>query len=337
MKIAFINLYQNAVKRGAENFVLELSKRLAKIHKVKVFAFSVKPKKRWPIVWRFFLDPFGFQTFWYSLKVLPSLFKEKFDIVIPVNGGWQPALVRLATWLYKGKMVISGQSGIGWDDINNLWCFPDCFVALTSYQKVWAKKVNPFIRVITIPNGVDLKKFGKKEKLDINLEKPIILSVGALTEIKRQDLAIKAVSRLKKGSLLLVGEGEKKDKLLSLGEKLLGKRFMIKSYIYTDMPKVYKSADVFTYPTSSFESFGIVLLEAMASGLPVVATNDPIRKEIVGNAGILVNPENIDEYAKALKNALKKKPVGKIRKQVKKFDWKIVSKSYDKLFQTLRK
>ena len=49
---------------------------------------------------------------------------EKYDVVVPLNGGWQPALLRIITWVYGGKVVISGQAGMGWDDRNNLWCFP---------------------------------------------------------------------------------------------------------------------------------------------------------------------------------------------------------------------
>ncbi len=100
MKIAFINIYQGAVERGAETFVSELCIRLSKNNRVEVLSISEKPKVRWPVLWRAYLDPHGLQTFWHTLKILPKLFKEKFEIVIPVNGGWQPALVRLATWIY---------------------------------------------------------------------------------------------------------------------------------------------------------------------------------------------------------------------------------------------
>ena len=57
---------------------------------------------------------------------------KKYDIVIPVDGGWEPAFIRIATWIYGGKMVISGQSGKGWDDRNNLWSFPNVFISISS-------------------------------------------------------------------------------------------------------------------------------------------------------------------------------------------------------------
>jgi len=338
MKIAFINIYQGAVERGAEVFVTELSSRLSRKHKVKVYGLAKSSWARWPFLWRSYLDPHGIQTFIYTLLLIPGLLRERHDIVIPVNGGWQPALVRFVTWIYGGKMIISGQSGIGWDDRNNLWCFPDCFVALSKTAGKWAKRVNPFVRVEVIANGVDYKKYTDEgDKKRYNLEKPVILCVGALTAGKRQDLAIRAVAKLKKGSLLLVGKGEDEKKLKDIGKRLLGRRFMITSYPHQDMAKVYKSADLFTYPTNPSESFGIVLIEAMASGLSVVTTNDPIRKEIIGDAGIPTEVEDTGKYSLDLQKAIDIDWDEKPTNQAKQFDWEIIKVKYERLFNDLNK
>lgn len=336
MKIAFINIYQGAVERGAEIYVAEISKRLSDKHETSVLSYSKSPGNRWPIVWRTYLDPFGLQTFWYTLGLLPKLLKEKYEVVIPVNGGWQPALVRLVTWIYGGKMVISGQSGIGWDDRNNLWCFPDYFIALTDYVRKWAKRANPFVKIKVIPNGVDIEKFfAGEKKIKMDMERPVILCVAALTKSKRLELAIKAVSKLKKGSLLLVGRGEEEIELSKLGKKLLGNRFRITSFPHEDMPKVYRSADLFTFPTSPNESFGIVMLEALASGLPVVANDDPIRREIVGDAGIFVDPTDAEKYGDKLKEVLSKKWGEKPIEQAKRFDWDEITKRYEIIFKDI--
>lgn len=336
MKIAFLNIYQGKVERGVETYVAEISSRLSKNHQVQVFAGEKKQLARWPVLWRAFLDPDGIQGFIWTLKLLPQILREKYDIVIPVNGGWQPALVRLITWLYGGKMVISGQSGKGWDDRNNLWSFPDCFVALSKRLQKWARRANPFVKSVYIPNGVDTKKFKPKGRaIKFNLESPIILAVGALTKDKRIELAIKAVSILEKGSLVVVGDGQLKNKLRKLGDDLLGNRFLIKKYAFEKMPEVYRGADLFTLPSPWYRSFEIVLVEAMASGLPVVANDDPIRREIVGVAGILVDPTDNDKYAKALKKALRDN-WGKIpRIQAKRFDWDGIWVKYEQLLKDL--
>ncbi len=336
MKIAFLNIYQGAIDRGAETFIKELSSRLERQNKIEIIAGNQRPQKRWPILWRLFIDPPGLAVLIFTLKNLGKIWKEKYQVVIPINGGWQPAIVRLITWLYGGKMVISGQSGVGWDDRNNLWCFPNCFTALSSFAFSWARKANPLVKIEYIPNGVDTQKFTPPgEPLPTKLKEPIVLCVGALTKSKRIDLVIKAVAKMGKASLLIVGDGELKEELENLGKKLLNNRFQLIKVPYDEMPKAYRVADVFTLSSESYQSFEVVLTEAMATNLPVVANNDPIRKEIVGEAGILINPANINKYAETLKKALKIDWGEKPREQAEKFSWDKIVKRYEELFKSL--
>jgi glycosyltransferase involved in cell wall biosynthesis len=337
MKIAFLNIYQGKVERGAETFVTELSKRLSKNNQVElIFGSIMPPERKRNIYWRLYLDSNSLAIAWFTLKSLGKILKNRYDIVVPQNGGWQPALVRIVTWLYGGKMVISGQSGIGWDDRNNLWCFPNAFIALSSKALNWAKKAMPLVKSFYIPNGVDLQHFSPiGAKLVTKLKKPMVLCVGALTEQKRIDLVIKAVAKMDNASLLVVGSGVLESDLCKLGEGLLGERFELIHAHYEDMPQVYRCADVFTLVSKTSESFGNVFIEAMASGLPVVATNDSIRKEIVENAGVLVDPTNIGEYAKALETALKTNWSNKTRIQAEKFSWDMVAKKYEELFKNI--
>ena len=167
--------------------------------------------------------------------------------------------------------------------------------------------------------------------MKVNLKKPIVLLVAALYDWKRVDLAVKAVSETD-ASLLLVGDGPEKKRLERLIRKVMLGRAKIMTFPYEEVHKVYKSADIFTFPTDPSESFGIVLLEAMAAGLPVVATDDPIRREIVGEAGIFVDPTDTDAYAKAIKKALKTDWGNKPIDQAKKFDWEKIAKKYEDLF-----
>ena len=336
MRIAFLNGYQN--NRGAETFVKELSDRLKERHRVLVISGNRKNVKRWPFLWRFYLDPHGVYTLIFTLRNLSKIWKQKFDIVVPINGGWQPTLIRLITWFYGGKTVISGQSGVGWDDKNNLWNFPDCFVALSSFAENWAKKVNSFVNVISIPNGVDTNKFRPDgEKLDLKLKKPIIITVGALTKSKRIDFVIKAVAKLKNTSLLVVGEGDLKIDLQDLGKKFLRNRFQLISLPFSEMPKAYRAADLFTLVSESYYSFEIAIVEALATNLPVVVNSDSIRKEIIRDTGILVNPTDISSYSEALDKALKTNWHEKPREVALDYDWNKISEMYEKLFFDLLK
>lgn len=351
MKIAFLSFYSGEVYRGVETFVHEVANRLADLgHEVVVFQNGPKlPGTKYKVKtiglkidWERKNNYIPFINYWermvgkFTLGVLKIL-NEDTDILFPTNGQWQTLLSSLWARFHKAKLVISGQSGPGLDDRMNIWFFPDVFLGLTDFQFNWAKKVNPFVKISKIPNGVDTSKFVEGTKpVSIDLPRPIVLAVAALDSWKRLDLAVKAVSKLEKGSLLLIGRGGQESKLIKLAGELLPSRFKIMSFPHKDMPKVYQVADIFTYPASPRESFGIVLVEAMASGLPVVATKDPIRKEIVGNAGILVDPGDTNAYAKALEKALGTNWGNKPREQAEKFSWDEIANSYEKLFKELK-
>lgn len=307
-KIAFLNKYQGKVNRGAETFVKEVSQRLSRYYQVDVIS---------------------------DINYL-ELLKSKYDLVIPTNGRFQVVITRVITWLTGGKMIVSGQSGMGWDDRVNLYCLPNYFVPISSQALKWSRKVNPLVKSIYIPNGVDTSKFKPEgEKISTDLKKPVILCVGALTKAKRIDLVIKAVSKIGGASLLIVGVGEEEKNLRSLGDRLLKGRFEIKSFPYERMPEVYRAADIFTLVSEPYHSFENVLVEAMATNLPVVANNDPIRKEIVGDGGILVDPTSTNEYSKAIEKAIKTDWGNKPREQAKKFEWDDIALRYRKLISTL--
>lgn len=300
MEIAIINKYQGKVNRGAETFVSELSKRLSKKHNVDILT-SIN---------------------WF----------KRYDIVIPTNGRLQVFLVRLLTWLTNSKMIVSGQSGVGLDDRLNLYAFPDAFVAISSYALKKSKERNPFVKSVYIPNGVDLDTFK-----GVTLKGGrTILAVGAFTEQKRHELVIKAVSKLKNTKLIIAGGGgDRKEEIQALGTRLLGNKFELFQVDHDKMPEIYRKADVFTLASKPYESFGIVLVEAMASNLPVVATDDPIRREIVGDAGLFVDPTDTDAYVRVIEKVLNTNWGTKPRKQAEKFDWDKIALEYEKLFKEL--
>lgn len=338
MKIAFLNYYQ--ANRGLETFVQELSKKLEKNNQLLLLNGSQKnASSRDPIniIQRLFLDKDSLNICKWTLGNLRQLKDFNPNIVIPTNGGWQALIISIYCRLKSAKMVIAGQSGPGWDDRLNLITKPHAFVALTQRQADWAKKASPWFRhkIAIIPNGVDLTKFnpaGKKIKL--KLQRPIVLMVAAIVPYKRVEQGIAAVSRLKQGSLLLLGKGPQDKRTDSLGYKLLGKdRYKRLSLPFIKMPNYYRSADLFTLCSASTEAFGIVYLEAMASGLACVATNDASRREIIGKAGVYVkNPDDVKEYALALEKALKIKWGATPLVQANKFSWDAITQKYEKLF-----
>ncbi len=314
MKIVFLSRYQNEVERGAESFVTELSARLKKNHTVEIFSGK-------------------------DADSLSKVIKGNFDIVIPINGRLQSLKISLGRLIKNYKMLISGHSGIGRDDIWNILVVrPNVFVALTEYMRSWAKSWAMGVKIIKIPDGVDTTKFNPKgSKLNLELERPIILSVGALNWYKHHDRAIEAVSLLDKGSLLIVGDGPLKSKLEELGKEKLGNRFKIMKISYDEMPKLYRSCDLFTLPSWDREAFGIVYLEALASGMGVVAPDDASRREIIGDAGVFVDASNSLKYKDALGEAFNVKWGDKATKQAEKFSWDKVAKEYESVMISLLK
>lgn len=314
MRIGFLSRYQNIVNRGVETFVLELSSRLKKRHQVEVLAGKDSDN-------------------------LGKVIKRNFDVVIPLNGRFQSLKVSLGRMIGKYKMLTSGHAGVGRDEIWNIVIArPDVYVALTDCMANWAKKWAFGIEVIKIPNGVDPDKFKPDgPRMDLGLERPIILSVGALVWYKYHEKAIEAVSKLEKGSLLIVGSGELEQKLQKLGELKLPNRFKIMQLPHADMPKLYRSVDLFTLPSWDREAFGIVYLEALSTNIPVVAPDGASRREIIGDGGLLVDVDNEESYAKTLEKASQMNWGNKPRIQAEKFSWDIISKKYEEVFINLVK
>lgn len=312
MKIAILSRYHNRIQRGAEVFVRELSRELSLKHTVDILSGEKSDS-------------------------LEEIIKGAYQIVIAINGGLQSLKASLGRFKKNYKLVISGQAGIGRGEIFNIAVVkPDMFIALTDDMARWARKWAWGSKVIKIPNGIDLDKFSPAgEKITIDLPRPIILSAGALVWYKFHDRVIRAVSEMGEGSVLIVGEGEEKENLEKLGQKLLDKRFKITVYNYSDMPKVYRSVDLFTLPSWDREAFGIVYLEALASGLGVVAPDDLARREIVGEGGRLVDVENQSKYAEAIKEALDIDWTKKSRSQAEKFSWNQIADKYEQAFKDL--
>lgn len=210
------------------------------------------------------------------------------------------------------------------------------YIAISSKQEQWARQYTS--NVCMIPNGITLTRFRMEQKdnvLTVNPGHKLVISAGHLdTDFKRHQLAIEAVARLPHVDLLILGNGESKDYFQKLGTEKMPGRIQIKSVHYTEMPAYYKSADLFTLPSLG-EPFGIVYIEAMACGLPVVAPDDEVRREIIKDAGILCNVENPEEYASAIKKALEISWGDIPRKRAEKYDYNVIGEQYHQLIENL--
>jgi len=175
--------------------------------------------------------------------------------------------------------------------------------------------------VYVIPNGISIAMFENLPSRDIFRDKykikgRMILNVGRLEKIKGQKNLIEAFSNIIKDfpdtTLVIVGKdwGELKELKELVGELNLKDRVIFTGGIpYERMPEVYSAADIFVL--SSFdESFGIVLLEAMACAVPIVATNVGAVPGVVSDAALLAEP-NFNALYKEISNLLENEKLGK--------------------------
>ena len=179
-----------------------------------------------------------------------------------------------------------------------------------------------------------------------NINTPFIHYVGTLEKRKNVPTLIKAFYKLKKKGithkLVIVGKkGWRYNDIFEVVKALnLQKDVIFTGYVpKEDLVKFYNLADVFVYP-SIYEGFGLPPLEAMACGCPVIASNTSSLPEVVGNAGILINPYNIDSLAKAiydvltndgLRDELSKKGL----KRAKLFSWEKTAKETWKVYEVV--
>jgi phosphatidyl-myo-inositol alpha-mannosyltransferase len=153
-----------------------------------------------------------------------------------------------------------------------------------------------------VPNGVEIERFAKGDTLLPG--RPAVFFVGRLEPRKGVSVLIDAFAELDRDAVLwLAGDGPQREKLIARGVpnvEWLGR--------ISDDEKAtrFRSATVACFPAIEGESFGIVLVEAMAAGAPVVASAIDGYRDVArdGREALLVNPGDVDDLARALRAVL---------------------------------
>lgn len=202
-----------------------------------------------------------------------------------------------------------------------------------------------------IPNGFDEKKIYplnkdmSREKLSIDKEIKVIFSLGTLTEVKGHRYLIKAMKRIagerENIKCLIAGSGPLKRELQKEIDDLHLKDYVkLTGFVSNEEVALLMNAcDIFVLPSLS-ESFGIVQIEAMACGKPVVATRNGGSEEIIISEeyGYLVDPGNEMQLAQKIHEALDRDwDATKIRDYANGFSWRIVAKKIISVYEDLDK
>lgn len=201
--------------------------------------------------------------------------------------------------------------------------------------------------ITIIPNGIDLSKY-KVTKKKFNKKNPKhIVYIGRLEKRKGVKYLLLAFSLLAKTypdiKLTIGGDGPDRVKLELLAESLNLKNIHFAGYISEQQKSVlHQEADVLCSPALYGESFGIVLLEALASGVPIVAGDNPGYISVMKERGrlSLVNPKVTAEFARRIELFMTDEDLRELWKSwaldyVKQFTYPKVVDKYEKLYKSL--
>jgi teichuronic acid biosynthesis glycosyltransferase TuaC len=194
--------------------------------------------------------------------------------------------------------------------------------------------------ITVLRNGVDLGAFIPLDRIaarrELSLDGPTLLSVGHLIERKGHDLIIRALSQLPEYRLLIVGDGPERDALIQLSRQLdvAARVRFLGAQPHCALPLFYNAADALVL-ASSREGWANVLLEAMACGTPVVASNVWGNPEVVGSsvAGRLMTERSAAGVAGAVRALFAAPPDrAATRRYAEKFSWDETSNGQIALF-----
>ncbi len=203
-----------------------------------------------------------------------------------------------------------------------------------------------------IPNGIDMQRFNPKNERCKKFEgkEPMILFVGRFEPRKGLKFLFLAfneiIAQIPGATLVIVGEGKLRDYYKGfLSKQALQSVYFEGKVSMEVLPSYFVTSDIFCSPAYTGESFGIILLEALASGTPVVASDIQGYRTVIrnGHNGLLVPPKNPGEITSAimkiLENAqLRKQLVRDGLKSAQKYSWNTVTDMIEKFyFEMLQK
>ena len=323
-KIRLMHIIYSLDTGGLEKLILELVKRVdSDIFRSSVCCLTDKGTLSAE------LESLGVDTFYmhkeggvgYSIpfKIARVLKKEKIDIV-HTHDSSANLYGSLAGKLAGTRMIINTEHGGIYFETKRKRLFNKLLCLFNHKEICVSNSVKEDLlgmglsgkRLIVIRNGIDFNRF------DIPVEKNeirkdfgfkdsdyLVTTVGRLSREKNQKLLLDAVKptleRIPEAKFIIVGNGPLRKNLeeyaneLQIADKVkfLGER--------NDIPQVLKMSDCFVL-CSNYESFGITIIEAMASGIPVIATDVGGVKETVwnGKTGVLVSKEDSEDLSRAV-------------------------------------
>jgi len=327
-----ISIHKLPIGKNKNNLHYQSQKELLTYAwKAYFFAKKLIKKNKYDLSHSFFTVPCGFVSF---------LIKKEYNIpyVVSLRGSDVPGYSDRFVFLYKIIKPL----------IKLIWKNSFAVIANSEGLKELAQKTNPKQVVGIIYNGIDIENF--KPKTEARPVNNFIITVGAsrVTERKGIDYLIKALANLvpQYSQLLLrvMGEGDARESLEKLAKDLeLEKNIEFIGRIPREnTAPYYQEASIFVLPSFN-EGMSNAMLEALASGLPLIATNTGGTSELVeeGVNGFIVKMRDSQDLTDRIEILMKdedlRKRMGEAsRRKAELMSWKKVAKKYGELYDKIK-
>lgn len=360
---------------AASNLAIEMKKRN---HEIKIFTTSANffdsierdgnlSVHRYATNIRILTSNISAGMFWKTLQHNTDLVHVHFDIPPGPLAGLVYAKKKKVPLIvtYHGDWIDSyggyiRKVGVGLHNrfvVDKLLSLADIIISPSQCYIEESKFLNKYSgKVVVIPNGIELKSFVSNYKKDecrkilgLPYDKKLILFFGNLSPYKGPDILLRAlpkiINKVPDVELIIAGRGVMLNQL-----KVLSRDLGIEAKVHflgfikdTKKTLVYQASDLFVLPSvMNTESFGIVNLEAMACGIPIIASRIGGIPDVVkdGICGLLVEPNDPNGLSegiiKILNDAELRERLGKTGKnQVKLYSWDKIAKETDRLYERL--
>jgi phosphatidyl-myo-inositol alpha-mannosyltransferase len=328
MRVGLVSPYDFATAGGVNDHVRHLAVQLHKAgHETRIFAPSSRSDVGFDAA-RFYRigTPIAIRandsvaritlSFHLANQVAAIVADERFDVLHfhePLMPALPMTMLRMSTTANVGTFHAFARSNVGYyygrPLLQPYLGHLHRAIAVSEPARDFVNRYFPDFPMRVIPNGIDIDVYkpGLAPIRHLRDENLNILFLGRLEKRKGLGDLLRAFrvlnGRVPQTRLIIVGDGPQRGRVESYVQRHRLNNVILAGYVPdTVKPRYYNSADIFCAPATGAESFGIVLLEALASGLPVVATEVPGYMSVLepGKDSITVPPKNWRELAASL-------------------------------------
>jgi glycosyltransferase involved in cell wall biosynthesis len=284
-------------------------------------------------------DPYAWEELTFAPGLLRAYSPREFDLTVTCGYPY-------TNWILRSRRQDTNRPAHVFVTQNGDWMVQarnaefkhfNCDALVCTNQQYYERHKDRYPSAL-IPNGVDTAAFHPPAHRPAG--PPTVLVVSALMPGKRVPEAIRAVAQLADVQLIVAGGGEQRQEVDALGRQLLGPRYRRLVRPRDQMPDLYRCADVLLH-MSKDEAFGNIYVEALASGLPIVAHDSPVTRWIVEDQATLIDTDDFGAVARALRDVIGQQSPAQMHARravaLRRFSWEIVASQYCEFFEDVHR